>query len=212
MQAMILNKTRTPLECTELPDRTPGPGEIRIKVGACGVCRTDLHVLDGDLPDRSFPLFPGTNRWPDRIAGRRRRRVERGAACGCHGSAHLWSLPLLFGRAGEPLRSSTLHGLYARWWVRHGHHRRCALCISAGRCWRRCALAPLLCAGLIGWRSLVIAGAGKNLGLYGFGAAAHIIARWRSGREGRCMPSRDREIIPRKPLPAAWSSVGWRVG
>ena len=59
MRAMVLNKPRTPLEWTELPERHPGPGEIRVKVLACGVCRTDLHVLDGELPDPKSPIIPG---------------------------------------------------------------------------------------------------------------------------------------------------------
>jgi alcohol dehydrogenase, propanol-preferring len=59
MWAMVLNNLRTPLECTELPDRQPAPGQIRIKVTACGVCRTDLHVVDGELPDPRAPIIPG---------------------------------------------------------------------------------------------------------------------------------------------------------
>ena len=59
MQAMVLKKLRTALEWTELPDRQPGPGEIRVKVGACGVCRTDLHVVDGELPNPHIPIIPG---------------------------------------------------------------------------------------------------------------------------------------------------------
>src|ERR1700710_2867635 len=59
MHAMVLRSLKQPLEWLELPDRTPGPGEIRVSVGACGVCRTDLHVVDGDLPDPSLPVIPG---------------------------------------------------------------------------------------------------------------------------------------------------------
>ena len=59
MQAMVLKSLRTPLELTELDERLPGPGEIRVAVGACGVCRTDLHVVDGDLPDPKLPIIPG---------------------------------------------------------------------------------------------------------------------------------------------------------
>jgi len=58
MHAMVLNKIGSPLEWTELPDPQPGPGELRVKVGACGVCRSDLHVVDGDLPNPKIPLFP----------------------------------------------------------------------------------------------------------------------------------------------------------
>jgi len=59
MQAMVLKRLRTPLEWTELPERQPGPGEIRVKVSACGVCRTDLHVVDGELPNPHIPIIPG---------------------------------------------------------------------------------------------------------------------------------------------------------
>jgi propanol-preferring alcohol dehydrogenase len=59
MRAMVLHRLQTPLLLTELEDRLPGPGEIRVKVGACGVCRTDLHVVDGDLPDPLLPIIPG---------------------------------------------------------------------------------------------------------------------------------------------------------
>ena len=79
------------------------------------------------------------------------------------------------------MRPSAFHGLYARWRLCHGDDRRCALRFSAGRICSDVSLAPLLCAGLIGWRSLAIAGEGQKIGLYGFGAAAHIlaqVARW----------------------------------
>ena len=59
MHAMVLKKLRSPLEWTELPERRPSPGEIRVRVGACGVCRTDLHVVDGELPDPAVPITPG---------------------------------------------------------------------------------------------------------------------------------------------------------
>ena len=67
MKAMVLKKLKTPLEWTDLADREPGPGEIRVKVAACGVCRTDLHVVDGELPDPQIPIIPGpSDCWPDR--------------------------------------------------------------------------------------------------------------------------------------------------
>ena len=76
MQAMVLKKLRTPLEWTELPDRQPGPGQIRVKVAACGVCRTDLHVVDGELPDPHRADHPRSrNRRPDRCDRTRRGRA-----------------------------------------------------------------------------------------------------------------------------------------
>jgi propanol-preferring alcohol dehydrogenase len=59
MQAMVLKALRQPLECVELAERQPGPGQVRVKIGACGVCRTDLHVVDGELPDPRVPIIPG---------------------------------------------------------------------------------------------------------------------------------------------------------
>src|SRR5271154_125965 len=126
MHAMVLKKLGAALEWTELADRQPGPGEVRVQVAACGVCRTDLHVVDGELPDPQVPIIPGYTR-------------DGGFATATLVDAR-FAFPL--GEAGADV-----------------------------------ALAPLLCAGLIGWRSLVIAGAGKSLGLYGFGAAAHIVAQ-----------------------------------
>ena len=76
MQAMVLKKLSTALEWTELPDRQPGPVEIRVKVGACGVCRTDLHVVDGELPNPHIPIIPGHE-----IVGRSTRSVPESRAC-----------------------------------------------------------------------------------------------------------------------------------
>ena len=179
MQAMILNKTRTPLEWADLPDRQPGPGEIRIKVGACGVCRTDLHVLDGELPDPKFPIIPG-HEIVGRIellgegveglsVGQRVGVPWLGYTCGvCPycllGRENLCDRPLFTGY--------TRDGGYATATIADARYA-----FPLGEVGDDVALAPLLCAGLIGWRSLVIAGAGKKLGLYGFGAAAHIIAQ-----------------------------------
>ena len=96
MHAMVLNALHTPLVWTELPDRQPGPGEIRVKVAACGVCRTDLHVVDGELPHPQVPIIPGHE-----IVGRINAigsGVE-GLAVGQRGcpvaGPHLWRLPLL---------------------------------------------------------------------------------------------------------------------
>jgi propanol-preferring alcohol dehydrogenase len=188
MLAMVLKSLRTALEPTELEDRLPGPGEIRVKVDACGVCRTDLHVVDGDLPGPKLPIIPGHE-----IVGRIDRigpgvdaadaeglRVgERvgipwlGHTCGVcpYCRAHRENLcdrPLFTGftRDGGFATSVIADARYA---------------FPLGEAGDAAALAPLLCAGLIGWRSLGMAGEGKALGLYGFGAAAHIVAqvaRW----------------------------------
>jgi propanol-preferring alcohol dehydrogenase len=179
MQAMVLNKPGTPLEWTELPDRTPGPGEIRIKVGACGVCRTDLHVVDGDLPDPKLPIVPGheivgrVEALGDGVeglsVGQRVGVPWLGYTCGVcpyclAGRENLCDRPLFTGY--------TRDGGYATATIADARYA-----FPLGEFGEDVPLAPLLCAGLIGWRSLVIAGGGKRLGLYGFGAAAHIIAQ-----------------------------------
>jgi propanol-preferring alcohol dehydrogenase len=179
MHAMVLKKPGAPLEGTDLGDRQPGPGEIRIKVAACGVCRTDLHVIDGELPDPKVPIIPGHE-----IVGRidligtgveGMRVGDRvgipwlGHTCGvCRycigGKENLCDRPLFTGytRDGGFATATIADARFA---------------FQLGETGSDVALAPLLCAGLIGWRSLVIAGEGTKLGLYGFGAAAHIVAQ-----------------------------------
>jgi len=179
MQAMVLNEIGAALEWTELADRDPGPGEIRVKVGACGVCRTDLHVVDGELPNPLLPIIPGheiVGRVNALGAGVEGLRVgERvgvpwlGHTCGVcpyclEQRENLCDQPLFTGftRDGGFATATIVDARFA---------------FPLGDLGSDVALAPLLCAGLIGWRSLVIAGAGKNLGLFGFGAAAHIVAQ-----------------------------------
>ena len=179
MQAMVLTQIGGPLQWTELPDRGPGPGEIRVRVAACGVCRTDLHVLDGDLPDIALPVIPGhevVGRIDALGAGVEGLRLgERvglpwlGHTCGhcayCLGhQENLCDRPLFTGY--------TRDGGYATATIADAR-----FAFPLGEEGSDQALAPLLCAGLIGWRALVLAGAGQHLGLYGFGAAAHILAQ-----------------------------------
>ena len=179
MQAMILNRIGFPLEWTSLDDRQPGPGEIRVKVGACGVCRTDLHVVDGELPNLHLPIIPG-HEIVGRIdvvgSGVEGLRVgERvgipwlGHTCGAcpyclEHRENLCDHPLFTGytRDGGFATSVIADARYA---------------FPLGEIGNDVELAPLLCAGLIGWRSLAIAGEGKKLGIYGFGAAGHIVAQ-----------------------------------
>ncbi len=183
MHAMVLNELRTPLRLTELADPRPGPNEIRVKVSACGVCRTDLHVVDGDLPAGKLPVIPGHE-----IVGRVEtlgaavRDLEPGqrvgvpwlghtdGTCGycLSGQENLCDRPLFTGY--------TRDGGYASAVIADAR-----FAFPLGETGEDVALAPLLCAGLIGWRSLVMAGEGRRLGIYGFGAAAHIVAqvaRW----------------------------------
>ena len=179
MHAMVLKKLGAALEWTELADPLPGPGEIRVKVAACGVCRTDLHVVDGELPDPKLPIIPG-HEIIGRIdaigsgveglsAGERVGIPWLGHTCGIcpyciERKENLCDRPIFTGytRDGGFATATIADARFA---------------FPLGEAGDDVALAPLLCAGLIGWRSLVMAGAGARLGLYGFGAAAHIVAQ-----------------------------------
>ncbi len=179
MQAMVLKKLRTPLELTELPDPLPGPGEIRIKVAACGVCRTDLHVVDGELANPKVPIIPG-HEIVGRIdaIGAEVKGLSVGERVGIPWLGHTCGVcPYCLGHE-ENLCDHPLFTGYSR----NGGFATAAVAdarfaFPLGDKGSDVELAPLLCAGLIGWRSLVIAGQGKKLGLYGFGAAAHIVAQ-----------------------------------
>jgi propanol-preferring alcohol dehydrogenase len=179
MHAMLLKKIRTALEWTELPDKMPGPSEIRVRVGACGVCRTDLHVVDGELPNPVTPIVPGHE-----IVGRIdaiRAGVEGlqiGERVGIPWLGHTCGV-CSYCRAGREnlcdhpeFTGFTRNGGFATHTVADAR-----FAFPLGEAGEDVALAPLLCAGLIGWRSLKLAGDPKCLGLYGFGAAAHIITQ-----------------------------------
>jgi propanol-preferring alcohol dehydrogenase len=179
MHAMMLKEVGTALEWTDLADRQPGPGEIRVKVAACGVCRTDLHVVDGELPDPKVPIIPG-HEIVGRIdaigagveglcVGERVGVPWLGHTCGVcpycmNGQENLCDRPVFTGYTRDG-GFATLAIADARF------------AFPLGEVGSDESLSPLLCAGLIGWRSLVIAGEGKKLGLYGYGAAAHIVAQ-----------------------------------
>ena len=179
MHAMVLKQVGGPLEWTELPEREPGAGEIRVRIGACGVCRTDLHVFDGELPEQRLQIVPGheiVGRVDALGAGVEGLRIgERvgvpwlGHTCGhcryCLGAQeNLCDQPQFTGytRDGGFATATIADARFAFPLGEQGSDQ---------------SLAPLLCAGLIGWRALVMAGEGKRLGLYGFGAAAHILAQ-----------------------------------
>ena len=183
MQAMVLNRLRSPLEWTDLPDRQPGPGQIRVRVLACGVCRTDLHVVDGELPDPRTPIIPGHE-----IVGRVDaigydvEGLKMGERVGVPWLGHTCGVCPYCRMQRENLCDHPAFTGYTR----DGGFATATIAdarfaFPLGEVGSDVLLAPLLCAGLIGWRSLTIAGEGRNLGLYGFGAAAHIIAqvaRW----------------------------------
>ncbi|MFI5311342.1 MAG: alcohol dehydrogenase catalytic domain-containing protein, partial [Gemmatimonadales bacterium] len=179
MHAMVLKRLGAALEWTELPDRQPGPGEIRLKVTACAVCRTDLHVIDGELPAPKVPIIPGHE-----IVGRIDaigpgvEGLRLGERVGVPWLGHTCGECVYCSEGHENLCDRALFTGYTR----DGGYATAAVAdarfaFPLGETGDDVALAPLLCAGLIGWRALVIAGAGRKLGLYGFGAAAHIVAQ-----------------------------------
>jgi propanol-preferring alcohol dehydrogenase len=174
---MVLEAPGQPLQERSLPVPSPGPEEVLLQVGACGVCRTDLHVVDGELTEPKLPLIPG-HEVVGRVAatGERVERFRRGDRVGvpwlgwtCGACAYCRS-----GRENLCDRARftgyQIDGGYAEYVV--ADQRYVFLLPDA---YSDAAAAPLLCAGLIGYRSLVLAGEGRRLGLYGFGAAAHII-------------------------------------
>lgn len=179
MKAMVLEQVGHPLRQRSVPVPSPGPGEVRVRVRACAVCRTDLHVVDGDLPDPKLPLVPGHE-----IVG----KVEQVG----EGVAHLDAgqrvgIPWLGWSCGEcrPCRTGrenlcrrarftgyTLDGGYAEYAVADARYA-----FPLPKEYDDVEAAPLLCAGLIGYRAYRMAGEGRRLGLYGFGAAAHLLTQ-----------------------------------
>jgi propanol-preferring alcohol dehydrogenase len=187
MRAMVLEEPRTPLVMRERTLPVPGRGEILVAVSACGVCRTDLHVVDGELPRAKLPIVPG-HEIVGRVAalgaevsgfdiGERVGVPWLGATCGicpyCRsGRENLCDQPVFTGY--------TRDGGYATHTVADAR-----FCFPLGETGDDAEVAPWLCAGLIGWRSYRMAGECETLGLYGFGAAAHLLAQiaaWRGQR------------------------------
>jgi propanol-preferring alcohol dehydrogenase len=176
---MVLDAPRTPLRLAELPDPEPGPGQLLIRVDACAVCRTDLHVVDGELPHPKLPLVPG-HQIVGRVAGAG-DGAERFAAGDRVGVPWLgWTDGACrYCRSGREnlcdgarFTGYDLDGGYAELTVAD---ERFAFPIPPGQ--PDAQAAPLLCAGLIGHRALRMAGDAERLGLYGFGAAAHIVCQ-----------------------------------
>ncbi len=179
MQAMVLERARTPLVRRELELADPGPGEVLVEVAACGVCRTDLHVVDGELTQPALPLVPG-HEVVGRIAalGPEVERFETGQRVGVPWLGWTCGVCDYCRRGQENLcpearfTGYTLNGGYGGYLLADARY-----CFPIHGDYSDAEAAPLLCAGLIGYRSLVMAGEARRLGLYGFGAAAHIVAQ-----------------------------------
>ncbi|WP_339935733.1 zinc-dependent alcohol dehydrogenase family protein [Vreelandella glaciei] len=179
MKVMVLEQQGGSLQCQERPIPTPGKGQVLLKVEACAVCRTDLHLLDGELPDIRYPIVPGHE-----IIGRVVKCgpgvvLEKGVrlgvpwlgySCGecrycLHGKENLCDQARFTGYQ--------IDGGFAEYTL--ADHR---FCFSISSHYSAAEAAPLMCAGLIGYRSLVMCGDDlQRLGIYGFGAAAHIVAQ-----------------------------------
>src|SRR2546421_5825895 len=169
MRAMALSAAREPLELRELPIPKAGPGQVVLRVRACGVCRTDLHVVDGELERPKLPLVPGHQIVGQTEDGRVLGVPWLGWTCGecryCRsGRENLCERARFTGY--------DLDGGYADYAVADER-----FCFALPEGYPHLQAAPLLCAGLIGYRSLRFAGDADRLGLYGFGASAHIVAQ-----------------------------------
>jgi len=176
---MLLDSARTPLRPADIPVPRPGPGQLRLRVRACGVCRTDLHIVDGELKRPKLPLVLG-----HQIVGTV-EEAERDA--GRHAAGSRVGVPWLGWTCGEcgycrsgrenlcrraRFTGYEMDGGYAEMTVADER-----FCFAIPEGYPDLQAAPLLCAGLIGWRCLRLAGDARRLGLYGFGAAAHIVAQ-----------------------------------
>lgn len=179
MRAMVLDSPGRPLWLAELPQPAPGPGQLLIKVEACGVCRTDLHLVDGELPDPLLPVIPGHE-----IVGRVVATGEGVSGLALGGRVGVpwlgWTCGVCeYCRSGQEnlcdtarFTGYTLPGGYAEYTLADSR-----FCFPLPESQPAAELAPLLCAGLIGYRALRLAGEARRIGIYGFGAAAHILAQ-----------------------------------
>jgi alcohol dehydrogenase, propanol-preferring len=173
---MVLDAAGTPLREADLPPPEPGPGELLLEVGACGVCRTDLHIVDGELTEPRLPLVPG-----HQIVARVSGGGERFAAGDRVGVPWLgWTDGTCrYCRSG---RENLCDHARFTGYHRDGGYAELAVaderfCFPIPRGYPDLQAAPLLCAGLIGFRTLKLAGDGERLGIYGFGGAAHIVCQ-----------------------------------
>lgn len=186
MKAMRLHAPGGPLFRDELPLPDPGPGELLLQVAACGVCRTDLHVVDGELPGILCPLTPGHEIVGRVVSAGDTARFAKGDRVG---------VPWLGGTCGHcrwcregrenlcergQFTGYTRDGGYAEYVVANADY-----CFAIPDRYDDAEAAPLLCAGLIGYRALRAAGEARTLGLYGFGASAHLLAQLATAQGGR---------------------------
>ncbi len=179
MKAMVLDSANSPLRLAELPMPVPKENEVLLKVHACGVCRTDLHVLDGELANPKYPLILGHETVGSVVdKGQKVERFTIGQRLGVPWLGHACGQCRYCTNNHENLCDNalftgyTLNGGYAEYTVADQRY-----CFPIPDIYSDVEAAPLLCAGLIGYRALIAAGDAQRLGIYGFGAAAHIIAQ-----------------------------------
>jgi propanol-preferring alcohol dehydrogenase len=179
MKAMRLHAAHRPLRCDTVAVPEPGPGQLLLRVRACGVCRTDLHLADGELPEARLPLVPGHEIVAEVVAagggavrfgvGERVGVPWLGMACGsceyCRGGRENLC-------GGAQFTGYTLDGGYAEYALADERY-----CLALPPRYGDAQAAPLLCAGLIGFRCYGLLRDARRIGIYGFGAAAHIVAQ-----------------------------------
>ncbi|MEE8119671.1 MAG: zinc-dependent alcohol dehydrogenase family protein [Gammaproteobacteria bacterium] len=179
MRAMLLEQSGQPLQVADIPKLHPGPGQVRLKVNACGVCRTDLHVCDGELTEPKLPLVLGHEIVAQvETVGEGVTNLETGMRVGVPWLGHTCQHCEFCDRNEENLcmdarfTGYNLDGGYAEYTLADSRY-----CFLIPEQYDDAHAAPLLCAGLIGYRAWRMAGEVQRLGLYGFGAAAHILAQ-----------------------------------
>ena len=213
MRAMILEKPGLPLQLLEKPDPIPGPGQVLVKISACGVCRTDLHVVEGELAVRKSPLIPG-----HQIVGQvvkhgqgvtNWRQGDRVGVAWLHSTCGMCSYC-------QHKRENLCDNARFTGWTNHGGYAEYVVAPEAfiyniPDRFEDLTVAPLLCAGIIGYRCLRLCEIedwhGAKLGLYGFGAAGHIalqIARSRGAEVYVCTRDRERHQKLAEELGATW--------
>ena len=187
MRAMVLERPRAPLAAREIPDPVPGPGQVLLAVRACAVCRTDLHVLDAELNDPKLPLVLG-HEIVGTVAARGdgATRFNVGTRVGVPWLG--WTCGVCrYCRSGR--ENLCVRARFTGYQIDGGYAQCCVaderFCFPLPSSYDDAHAAPLLCAGLIGYRALRAAGDGEALGLYGFGAAAHLIAQVASAQGRR---------------------------
>ena len=176
MRAMVLERQGEPLQLTELPDPEPGRGEVLLEIAACALCRTDLHIVDGELTKPKLPLVPG-----HQIVARVVRGGERFARGRRVGVPWLGSTDGSCGYCRSGRENLCDRARFTGYDLDGGYAERTVaderFCFPLPDEYEDLQAAPLLCAGLIGHRTLRLAGEAERLGIYGFGAAAHIVCQ-----------------------------------